>query len=226
MADESFKDSQGEKSRIRNIIERLNSKFDIEVPVDQDPFLTLVRTVLSQNTNRKNTDRAFKRLTSKYSTPSDIIEADLEEIEELIRPGGLYRSKARRLKELARLIYEDWEGDLGKILKRPPHEARESLLEMPGVGPKTADCVLLFAGNRDVLPVDTHVSRTADRLGFVEMGESPEKVKEKLEPLIPEGERGNVHIFLIELGRRYCKASNPLCEECPITDLCYQEGVG
>lgn len=226
MADESFKYSQGEKSRIRNIIERLNSKFDIEVPVDQDPFLTLVRTVLSQNTNRKNTDRAFKRLTSKYSTPSDIIEADLGEIEELIRPGGLYRSKARRLKELARLIYEDWEGDLGKILKRPLHEARESLLEMPGVGPKTADCVLLFAGNRDVLPVDTHVARTADRLGFVEMGESPEKVKEILEPLIPEGERGNLHVLLIELGRRYCKASNPLCEECPITDLCYQEGVG
>lgn len=225
MADESFKNSQGERSRIRKIIEILGSKFDIELPNDQDPFLTLVRTVLSQNTNKKNTDRAFGSLTSKYSTPSGIVDADLEEIERLIRPGGLYKSKAKRLKKLARIVCEDCGGDLGKILEKPLYEARKKLLEMPGVGPKTADCVLLFAGNRDVLPVDTHVTRTAGRLGFAGVGEDPERVKEKLEPIIPEGERGNMHVLLIELGRRYCKASNPLCEGCPINDLCPQKGI-
>ncbi len=225
MVENSFKNSEDEKSRIRRIIKLLKSKFDIEVPRGQDPFLTLVRTVLSQNTNRNNTNRAFNRLTSKYSTPSRMMDADLEEIEELIRPGGLYKSKARRLKELARIIYEKWDGNLGKILEKPVEEGREVLLEMPGVGPKTADCVLLFAGNRDVLPVDTHVARTAGRLGFVKIGNNPEKVKEKLEPLTPKGERGNLHILLIELGRKYCKASNPLCEECPINNLCPQEEV-
>lgn len=220
MDDGSFKSISSEEERVRKVIERLGSEFQIDRPSERSPFLSLVGTVLSQNTNRQNAKMAFENLVSKYTTPSEFLEADLGELEGLIRPAGLYRSKARTLKDLATTILNEYGGDLGKLLREQPDEAREELLDMPGVGPKTADCVLLFAGGHDVLPVDTHVSRTAKRLGFVDLEKKPEGVKKELEPLIPEGRRGKSHLLLIELGRKYCKALNPVCRECPIEDLC------
>lgn len=216
----SFKGNSIGKERIRKTLRTLESEFQVNIPNPKNPFLSLIRTVLSQNTNRKNTNNAFERLTSKYASPSEIAKADLEDLHDLIRPAGLYRSKAKSLKDQAELILDRYEGNLEKVLSKSLDEARRELLALPGVGPKTADCVLLFAGERDVLPVDTHVSRTSKRLGFADLKDKPEVVKQKVEPLIPTGERGKVHLLLIELGREYCKASNPVCEECPIEDLC------
>ncbi len=187
--------------------------------------MVLVGTVLSQNTNWRNTRRAFDNFAPKFQNPAQLAEAHLREIEKLIRPAGLYKAKARNLREMARIIQEKYGGDLGRILEKPPDEARRELLEFPGVGYKTADCVLLFAGGRDVLPVDVHVARTAKRLGFASLKDSPERVREKLEPLVPKGRRGEAHLLLIELGRQYCRASKPLCSKCPVNDLCPKVGL-
>lgn len=225
MDDDSFKVTSNGMDRARKMIKRLDSEFKIDRPTKSDPFLSLVRTVLSQNTHRRNTRRAFENLTSKYVSPSELAAADPEELEALIRPAGLYRSKARVLKNLADIILNEYGGDLERVLKKPPDEAREELLSMKGVGPKTADCVLFFGGGRDVLPVDTHVARTAKRLGFADPDDGPKGVKHELEPLIPKGKRGKAHLLLIELGRKYCKARKPLCEKCSVEDLCPKVGL-
>lgn len=213
------------EERAEKIVEKLKSEFQISLPEQGDPFPTLVRTVLSQNTNRRNTSKAYNNLKEEYQTPSDYAEANLEKLKELIRPAGLYNSKSKTLKELGRKVLEDFEGDLGKVFSNGPEEGREKLLNLPGVGPKTADCVLLFSGGFDVLPVDTHVDRTSKRLGLASLEDNLEEVKKRVEALLPEGKLGNAHILLIELGREYCKAGNPLCGECPVEGLCPKIGV-
>lgn len=220
MSGQKFKDNLDRRSRMQEILDRLSSEFQLSWPTGRDPFLTLVATVLSQNTNSKNAEKAFRELASKFSSPADLSEADLGEIQEMIKPAGIYRVKSKKLRELARLVQRKHDGSLKDLLARPLEEARKELLSMPGVGPKTADCVLLFAGDRDVLPVDTHVARTAKRLGFAKSKDDPEKVKEKLERLLSRGQRGPAHLLLIELGRTYCRAINPRCDDCPIEDLC------
>lgn len=225
MGDSPFKDDLEEEDRVKEILRRLESEFEISRRSAGSAFLSLVRTVLSQNTNRRNSRRAFEKLISRYDSASEIAEADFEELQELIRPAGLFRTKSKVLKKLAGIVTERYGGDLKVLLKKPVDEARGELLKMSGVGPKTADCVLLFAGGRDVLPVDTHVSRISKRLGFADQDSDPEGVKAQFEPLIPEGNRGKLHLFLIELGREYCKAMNPICEECPIEEFCPRIGV-
>lgn len=225
MGESAFKGTPRVESRILEILRRLDSEFEISWPDAESPFLVLVRTVLSQNTNRLNAKRAFENLTSKYVDPSDFVGAEIGELEDLIRPAGLYKSKSRHLKKIAEIVLDRYDGDLGKVLDRPTEKARGELLEMPGVGPKTADCVLLFAGDRDVLPVDTHVNRTAKRLGLVNLGKGSEGVKTRLEAIIPENERGKAHLLFIELGREFCKAPSPACEACPIAELCPKAGL-
>ncbi len=213
------------EKRAEKILEKLESEFQLSLPEEGHPFLTLVRTVLSQNTNRTNTSTAYNNLIEKYQTPSDFAEAELEDLKELIKPAGLYNSKSETLKKLGQIVVEDFDEDLGKIFNKDPEEARDELLDLPGVGPKTADCVLLFAGGFDVLPVDTHVDRTSSRLGFASSEDNLEEVKKKVEASFPDGKLGKTHILLIELGREYCKARNPRCEKCPVKDFCPKIGV-
>ena len=132
----------------------------------------------------------------------------------------MYTNKSKSIKKIAEELSGKSGKNLDQILQKRIDEARKELLSLPGVGPKTADCVLLFSGGQDVLPVDTHVARIAKRLGFAEPDAGPEIVKERLEPMLPDGKRGNAHILLIELGRKYCKAQNPDCKNCPIEDFC------
>ncbi len=224
MAEKSYKNMCPEE-RAEKIVEKLESEFKIELPEEGDPFLTLVRTVLSQNTNRRNTSKAYNSLKKKYETPSDFAEADLEELKKLIKPAGLYNSKSKTLKELGQIILKKFDGELGKIFNKGSEKAREEFLGLPGVGPKTADCVLLFAGGFDVLPVDTHVDRTARRLGLASLDNSLEEVKKEVERVFPDDRLGKTHILLIELGREYCKARKPDCEGCPVEKFCPKVGV-
>lgn len=225
MEGEPFKINSDPDERASEILARLSLEFKIRPESESDPFPTLVGTVLSQNTNRKNTSKAWENLSGRYSTPSDYVSADLKELEELIRPAGLYKSKSKRLKSIAKILMDEYDGDLSKILEKEVEEARKDLLDLPGVGPKTADCVLLFAGNRDVLPVDTHVERTLKRLGFVDPESDSEGAKEQFEKFVPEGKSREMHLLLIELGRNVCKARGPICNECPLKDLCPKIGV-
>lgn len=225
MSSAKFKRGSNDRRRVREIIERLSTEFRLHLPPRGDPFMILVRTVLSQNTNWRNTKTAFDNLSSRFKSPSQLARSRLRTVEGLIRPAGLYKTKARSLRELARVIEEKYGGDLGQVLRKPLEEARQELLSLPGVGYKTADCVLLFATGRGILPVDTHVARIAGRLGFAGLHDDREEIKRKLENLIPKGRRGGAHLLLIQLGRRFCKATNPLCGECPINPLCPRVGL-
>jgi len=214
-----------DEKRIVAILKSLGSEFKPWRRFTDDPFLALVSTVLSQNTNWRNTKTAYECLTSKFRTPRQIAGADEREIQKLIRPAGLHRIKSKRLRELARAICERYGGNIGHVLKKPLAEARQELLSLPGVGYKTADVVLAFSAGRDVLPVDTHIFRISKRLGFAAPKDNHEKVRIKIEALVPVGRRGEAHMLLIQHGRRYCRAIRPLCVECPVSNYCPKIGV-
>ena len=202
------------------ILNRLGTEFELWRRYTDDPFLLLVDTVLSQNTNWRNTRAAYNRLIVKFHTPEQLVRAEVRDIQKLIKSAGLYRMKSKRLKELARMVLERYHGDLSTVLRKPPEEARRELLSLPGIGYKTADVVLVFGAGRDMLPIDTHIFRISKRLGFARPKANYEEVRSELEELTPSGRRGEAHVLLIQHGRRYCLARNPLCDECPINDLC------
>ncbi len=205
---------------MEKILDRLGAEFKPWPKNRDSKFLLLVRVVLSQNTNDRNSFAAFDRLVSKFRTPEQIANADSREIENLIRVGGLYKEKAKRLKEISKVVLEKYGGNINSILRKPTEEAREELLKLPGVGFKTADVVLAFGAERDVFPVDTHVFRLSKRLGFAKKNDDYEDVKEELEKMTPQGRRMAGHVLFIQLGRAYCRARNPAHPDCPIKSLC------
>jgi len=185
------------------------------------PFEVLVGTILSQNTNDLNRDRAMIRLAERFHiTPQVLSEAPIEELVECIRPAGLYRTKAPRIKEASRIILNQFSGDLKSILKRDPVEARAMLLELPGVGYKTADILLAFVARHPTIPVDTHVTRVSKRLGVVRKKANYEEIRLALERVVPANRRVKMHLSLIRFGREICKAPKPLCPECLVNRTC------
>ena len=195
------------------------------VKQQRDPFETLVTTVLSQNTADKNTTRAFEALSKRFEiTPEALAKADLVEIEEAIKVSGLYKSKAKTIKQAAITILEKYHGKLNHLLSLPLEEARKALTQFPGVGPKTADVVLLFSASQPTIPVDTHVNRVTKRLGFASANSDYEAVRKSLQSLYGPSEYLAVHLLLIAHGRRYCKARKPLCDECPVNAYCPSKG--
>ena len=178
-------------------------------------------TVLSQNTSDVNRDRAFAALRERFPIWEALAAARPEEVADAIRPGGLANTKAPRLLAILREIRER-EGslDLGWMHEASDEEVRAYLLSLPGVGPKTAACVLAFSLDRPALPVDTHVFRVAGRLGYLPPRSGAAAAHAILEELVPPKLRVSMHVGLIRLGREICKAGRPLCEECPLNDLC------
>lgn len=184
-------------------------------------FGTLVRTVISQNTTSRNTARAFEDLSKRFEiTPESLSKANEAEVEEAIRVAGLHRSKGRALKKLSSMILEEYGGSLDFIFEMPLEQARERLLELPGVGPKTADVVLLLSAKKPTLPVDTHVNRVSKRLALVDVRADYEHVRKGLQLLFDHADYYAVHVLFIMLGRRFCLARRPICSECPINELC------
>ena len=191
----------------------------------KDPFETLVTTILSQNTADRNTARAFEALSKRFEiTPEALAKASLPEIEDAIKPAGLYKNKAHAIKQAAITILEKYHGTLKPILSLPFDEARKALLQFQGVGPKTADVVLLFSAQKPTVPVDTHVNRVAKRLGFAPSGGGYEVVRKNLEALFDPNNYLAVHVLLIGHGRKTCKARHPLCNECPVNTYCPTKG--
>ena len=211
---------KAQQRRMEKILDCLGTKFKPWPQNRGSKFLLLVKVILSQNTNDHNSFAAFDKLVSKFRTPEQIANANLREIQKLIRVGGLYKEKSKRLKEVSKVVLEKYGGDISSILRKPTKEAREELLQLPGVGFKTADVVLAFGAGRDVFPVDTHVFRLSKRLGFAEREDDYEDVKKKLEEATPFGGRLSGHVLFIQLGRTYCRARKPMHSECPINSLC------
>ena len=144
----------------------------------------------------------------------------MEDIESAIRVGGLYRNKSKVIKAISSIILEKFNGSLDFIQSLPLEEARKILLNIPGVGPKTADVVLLFCAGKPTIPVDTHVNRVSKRLGLASSNADYEGVRKALQSLYPPRDYLTVHVLLISLGRQYCKAQKPLCKPCPVNALC------
>ena len=191
------------------------------VKVGADPYQTLIVTILSQNTADTNTERAFEKLSKRFAiAPAVLAEAKIEAIEDCIRVAGLYQSKAKAIQTVSRIVLEKFGGNLNTVLALPTEAARRTLMEMPGIGPKTADVVLMFSAGKPTIPVDTHVNRVARRLGLAPQNGGYEVVRLSLQSLFQPQDYAYVHLLLIAHGRKTCKAQNPKCHSCPLSGVC------
>jgi endonuclease-3 len=214
-----------ERERANKVLQILKGEFALPKwagsSSKRESFKTLIRTVLSQATNDRNRDSAYKNLAAKFEiTPQALAKADVKEIEKAIRVGGLHRNKSRNIKELSKVVLKSFNGSLDFIYDDSLSEARSKLLSIPGVGPKTADVVLLFSAKKPALPVDTHVNRVSRRLGLAPLKGGYEEVRGSLESLYAPKHYFPAHLLLISLGRTFCKARNPKHESCPVNSFC------
>jgi len=194
--------------------------------IKRNPFETLIMTIISQNTMDRNTSRAFENLSNRFEiTPEALANAENSQIEESLKVAGLYKNKAKTIKQVSKTILETYHGTLAPILSLPLEEARKALTQFSGIGPKTADVVLLFSAKRPTIPVDTHVNRVAKRLGLAPANGDYEAVRKNLQLLYNQGDYLAVHVLLIAHGRKYCRAVHPLCEDCPVNMHCPSKGI-
>jgi endonuclease-3 len=206
-------------ARVRAIRDRLRTLYGSTfwephgAPVDE-----LVLTVLSQSTNDRNRDVAYERLRDRFGSWQAVRDAPVEEVEAAIRPGGISRVKSRRLQQVLRALPEDL--DLSFLRDAPLEEARAFLTALPGVGRKTAACVLLFSYGRREVPVDTHVGRVATRLALLRPGAGSDEQHDRMTAITPPGEELELHINLIRHGRRTCHARRPDCAGCALRRMC------
>ena len=188
-------------------------------PVDE-----LVSTILSQNTNDVNRDRAFDSLRAKFPTWERVRDADTDEVIEAVRVAGLANQKGPRIQQVLRAITaERGSLDLSFLADMPLEEARDWLTKFKGVGPKTAAIVLCFSLNRPAFPVDTHVYRVTGRIGLRPEKMTVELAHPHLESIFPPGTYYAAHLNIIRLGREVCAARKPNCPACPVRSLCDYE---
>lgn len=187
-----------------------------------DTVSELVLTILSQNTADTNSFHAFTALRARYASWDEVLQGPLDELEVVLRPGGLAPTKSRRIKAVLAEVHDATNGswDLSFLGEWPLEEARAWLIALPGIGRKTAAIVLLFGFGRPALPVDTHVHRVALRLGLIPPKTDVERAHLLLEAALQPDEMYPFHVELIRHGRDTCRAPRPICGLCPLTDVC------
>lgn len=178
-------------------------------------------TVLSQHTSDVNTARAFAGLKARFPEWEAVVAAPAKDVADSIRSGGLADQKAPRIQAILREV-EGREGSLSLagLEDLDDDEVEDYLCSLPGVGPKTAACVLVFSLGRDAFPIDTHVHRVTKRLGWIAPNASADKAHEVLKKAVPPELRYELHVQLIQHGRTICKARTPLCSDCALLDVC------
>ena len=207
--------------RLRAILGRLRAEYGRPATrIHGAPIDELVLTVLSQNTNDRNRDVAYERLRDRFPSWEAVREAPGDEIVEAIRPGGLAVTKAPRIQKILDAISKSGSMDLSWMADAPLDEARDYLCELPGVGRKTAACVLLFSYGRHDVPVDTHVHRVGTRLALFREGASLDECHDEMLRLSKGADPIEAHVALIRHGRRICHARKPRCSECPLLRVC------
>lgn len=207
------------RARVARIRERLAEVYGVPVADPHgDAMAELVLTVLSQSTNDRNRDVAYLRLRERFPSWEAVRDAPLEEVEEAIRPGGISKVKSARIQAILEAIGDPL--DLGWMRSAPVEESQRYLCALPGVGRKTAACVLLFSfGLRDV-PVDTHVSRVGTRLALLRPKAPFEELHDEMLAITPPGAELEFHVNLLRHGRRTCHAQRPACRECALRRMC------
>lgn len=232
---------EGVRTRAESVIDRLGELYWQRTYGSQDAFECLVRTVLSQNTSDKASQPAYDGLIARYGRDDEnrrelaesLAAADQPTLAETISNAGLCNQKSKTLIALAERVVEEY-GSAAEfdafVAEGENDDVRETLLDMKGVGPKTADCVLLFSGGRGgVFPVDTHVHRIYRRLGIAPADADHEDIRAVIERGIPAGKCGFGHTASVQFGREYCRARKPAClddpDACPLGDVCERVGV-
>jgi endonuclease-3 len=219
--------------------ERLRSVYGVpSIEPHGHPIAELILTVLSQSTNDRNRDVAYLRLRERFPLWEQVRDAPLEEVEQAIRPGGISKVKSARIQAILRAISErapsDGAGSAGPRASElsldwlpdvPLAQARDYLVGLPGVGRKTAACVLLFAYGLHEVPVDTHVSRVAMRLGLLRSGAPFEELHDQMLAITPPGQELELHVNLLRHGRRTCHARSPACPTCALARMCPSRGL-
>lgn len=209
-------------AEISGVMDTLREEYGVPAPKErQDPVLSLIQVILSQNTNDKNRDRAYTALMERYDSVEAVKDAETEELAETISVAGLHNMKAERIQaSLQRIEEERGELSLGFLDDMELEEAKAWLQRLPGVGPKSAAVVLNFTFDKDAFPVDTHVFRVSKRLGLIPAECSREEAHRLLEEKTPDDRIYEFHINLIKHGREVCKAPTPHCTECPLKQQC------
>lgn len=204
------------------ILQNLKAVYGVPNPQrGLDPLDVLIETILSQSTSNANSSRAFDTLKRRFPNWDRARRARVTSIEAAIRSGGLAKQKSARIRELLNEIHKRQGSlDLSFLKSAPIEEAKGFLASFKGVGPKTVACTLLFACNRAVFPIDTHIFRIARRLGLIPEKCSDEDAHVLMGRMIPQKRYFEAHINLIRLGRRVCRPRDPLCEQCCLVDYC------
>jgi endonuclease III len=184
---------------------------EISDSTDGDPFRVLIATVLSQRTKDEVTGAASARLFRKYLGPKQLAKANTRTVARLIRPVGFYKTKAKAIKRIARIILEEYRGEVPSDMDR--------LLQLPNVGRKTANCVLVYGFKKPAIPVDTHVHRIFNRLGVVTT-KTPEETEHELTRIVEKRDWLPLNEVFVTFGKLVCKPIGPKCPLCPLTDRC------
>ena len=209
------------RDRIRSIHELLIVAYGARRWEEHDPLDTLLLTILSQNTNDVNRDRAFVTLRERFATWEEVRDAPVEEVVDAIRIAGLANQKGPRMQDALSIITSRAGSlDLGFLRHMEMEAARQWLTSIKGVGPKTAAIVLCFSFGRPAFPVDTHIHRVTKRIGLIGPKTTREQAHVVLERLVPAEYCYDLHLNLIEHGRHVCKAGRPRCEDCTIRSFC------
>jgi endonuclease-3 len=218
------------RARVKRVRDRLRTVYGIpSIQPHGDPIAELVLTVLSQSTNDRNRDVAYLRLRERFPSWEAVMDAPVEQVEEAIRPGGISKVKSARIQAILRAIVAGggWASNhrahklsLDWLQDAPIEQGRDYLVTLPGVGRKTAACVLLFSYGRRDVPVDTHVSRVGMRLGLLRAGAPFKQLHDQMLALTPPGEELELHVNLLRHGRRTCHARKPACGECALARMC------
>jgi endonuclease-3 len=205
---------------LRTLIERYKPK---NWAAGMDPFEALVAIIVSQNSTDVVTERVMKALATRVKvTPENIAKMRDETLVKILRPAGLARQKVPQIKKIARILVEKHGGKMDAFIAAPAPVAREMLLELPGVGPKTADVWLNLVAGRDAMPMDTHIARLVRRW-HLSSATDYDGINEDLRRYIPEKDRQAGHLALIMFGREICQARRPQCEACPVYEDCDAE---
>jgi len=219
------------RARVVRVRDRLREVYGVPLMRPHGhPLAELVLTVLSQSTNDRNRDIAYLRLRERLPTWEDVRDAPLAEVEEAIRPGGISKVKSQRIQAILRAISADprdepHELSLDWMAHAPLEQSRGYLIALPGVGRKTAACVLLFSYGLREVPVDTHVSRVGTRLHLLRPGAGFAELHDQMLALTPPGQELELHVNMLRHGRRTCYARAPACEACALARMCPSRGM-